>query len=252
MRTVFAFAVTLLIVPVIVGCAAAPTPLPPTAIPSATPMPPTATAVPPTATLVPPTPTPVPPTVTPLPTQSLGTPVSPPILPQATQPPPPAGTAAPKPTGLPGQQAAVGPIPEGGVTAEQRQCLEQKIGAQAVQEIQQNKRPASPQETELIYTCLPLPPGAPPPGCSACQRMPSGVGAAVVINHFGQDATFTLSGNTGNTMHLAKDGGNQQWNLPPGHYSFSANVPGTKIDCGKYNGCTLDITQGNWTIVDLW
>jgi hypothetical protein len=74
----------------------------------------------------------------------------------------------------------------------------------------------------------------------------------VVINHFGQDATFMVSGIAGRTMRLAKDGGNEQWNLPPGRYTFSANVPGTKIDCSKYNGCTMEITLDKWTSIDLW
>jgi hypothetical protein len=74
----------------------------------------------------------------------------------------------------------------------------------------------------------------------------------VVINHFGQDATFTVSGIAGRMMRLAKDGGTEQWNLPPGRYTFSANVPGTKIDCSKYNGCTMEITLDKWTSIDLW
>ena len=287
MRTLFAFAITLLIVVLVVGCATAPTPVPPTF----TPVPPTVTPIPPTATPVPPTATPVPPTATSQP-KPLGTPIIPPSVPgplrecieqkigerarmeiqQGTR----AATAAEKskieecmaqagialpgaynaPTPLPGQEnlfRAIPPIR----TDQQQQCLVQKIGAQAVQDIELFKRPASVEEIALIYTCVGAPRatspgGSPPPDCSACKPLPSDVGAVVVINYFGQDATFTISGAGGRTMQLTKNGGNEQLNMSPGKYTFSANFPGSSIDCSKYNSCTIEIVVGKWTVIGLW
>ncbi len=175
----------------------------------------------------------------------------------------PAGIAPPpggKPTPLPGQGQFI-PQPQ---TDSQRQCIDQKIGAEARQTILDRKREPSAVELDAFSACVPPPPTPgqgqlPPPkptalpGSSSGFRPPAqGFGAFVVVNHFGQDATFTVSAIAGRVMHLAKDGGNEQWNLPPGMYTFSANVPGTKIDCSKYNGCTMEITLGKNTIIDLW
>ena len=118
----------------VVTLPATPTPVPPTATPSNTPIPPTATPVPPTATPsntpVPPTATPVPPTATPsntpvLPTATpvppTATPSNTPVLPTATPtstPVPPTATPTntsilptptptPLPTGLPSGWTAV-------------------------------------------------------------------------------------------------------------------------------------------------
>jgi hypothetical protein len=160
------------------------------------------------------------------------------------------------PTPLPGQENLFRTIPPIR-TADQQQCLVQKIGAQAVQDIEQFKRSASAEETALIYTCVPppratSPAGAPPPDCSACKPLPPDSGAVVVINYFGQDATFTISGVGGRTMQLTKSGGNEQLNMTPGKYTFSADFPGTRIDCSKYNSCTIEIVVGKWTVIGLW
>lgn len=78
------------------------------------------------------------------------------------------GTPSPQPTGaphlpaLPRPTEVFAPLPwDSQLTDAQRRCLEQLLGAQAIQDIQQRKRLASPEEVASINDCLPRPTAAP-------------------------------------------------------------------------------------------
>ena len=68
--------------------------------------------------------------------------------------------------------------------------------------------------------------------------IPAGLGGLIVSNRYGQEFTFDIAGKP----YKARGDGKTYIQLPPGHYTWSADIPGVR----RLEG-TVDIVEGQYS-----
>ena len=68
--------------------------------------------------------------------------------------------------------------------------------------------------------------------------IPAGLGGLIVVNRYGQEFTLEIAGKP----YKARSNGKTYILLPPGHYTWSADIPGVR----RLQG-TVDVVEGKYS-----